>query len=274
MDKSYLSENKELEISFKNKRLGKTILELKNISKSYDSNILFKNFSDIFQKHERIGILGANGCGKTTLIKIITKQIEPTQGTVKIGKNTKFAYFKQERHSFNSNQSVLEFIKEKAEHIRTKDGTLHSASEMLQKFLFDSKMQQNRLYSLSGGEKKRLFLLSSFMFGANFIILNEPTNDLDIKTLEILEYYLDSFRGCFLVVSHDRYFLDRITNHLFIFEEDKIRKFPGNYSDYLLLKRFQESEKKKNSSNKLSYNKKRELERLEKTISVLENNLQ
>jgi len=286
LDKSYLSENKELDISFREKRLGKTILELKNVSKKYDNNLLFQDFSHIFQKQERIGILGPNGCGKTTLLKIITGEIEPSSGSIKVGINTKFSYFKQEKHNFDPQQSVLEFVKEKAEHIRTKDGTLHSASEMLQKFLFDKKMQQNKLSSLSGGEKKRLFLLSSLMFGSNFIILDEPTNDLDIKTLEILEDYLDTFRGCILVVSHDRYFLDRVTDHLFIFENDKIRKFPGNYSDYLLVKRFKEDEKRtqtkadnkkaqpnKHSSQKLSYNQKRELEQLEKKIPELEEKL-
>jgi ATP-binding cassette subfamily F protein uup len=287
LDKSYLSENKELDINFREKRLGKTILELKNVSKKYDNNLLFQDFSHIFQKQERIGILGPNGCGKTTLLKIITGEIEPSSGSIKVGINTKFAYFKQEKHNFDPQQSVLEFVKEKAEHIRTKDGTLHSASEMLQKFLFDKKMQQNKLSSLSGGEKKRLFLLSSLMFGSNFIILDEPTNDLDIKTLEILEDYLDTFRGCILVVSHDRYFLDRVTDHLFIFENDKIRKFPGNYSDYLLVKRYRDAEKKEkdkepkkviqknmHSSQKLSYNEKRELEQLEKQIPELEKQLQ
>lgn len=287
LDKSYLSENKELDINFREKRLGKTILELKNVSKKYDNNLLFQDFSHIFQKQERIGILGPNGCGKTTLLKIITGEIEPSSGSIKVGINTKFAYFKQEKHNFDPQQSVLEFVKEKAEHIRTKDGTLHSASEMLQKFLFDKKMQQNKLSSLSGGEKKRLFLLSSLMFGSNFIILDEPTNDLDIKTLEILEDYLDTFRGSILVVSHDRYFLDRVTDHLFIFENDKIRKFPGNYSDYLLVKRYRDAEKKEkdkepkkviqknmHSSQKLSYNEKRELEQLEKQIPELEKQLQ
>jgi ATP-binding cassette subfamily F protein uup len=287
LDKSYLSENKELDINFREKRLGKTILELKNVSKKYDNNLLFQDFSHIFQKQERIGILGPNGCGKTTLLKIITGEIEPSSGSIKVGINTKFAYFKQEKHNFDPQQSVLEFVKEKAEHIRTKDGILHSASEMLQKFLFDKKMQQNKLSSLSGGEKKRLFLLSSLMFGSNFIILDEPTNDLDIKTLEILEDYLDTFRGCILVVSHDRYFLDRVTDHLFVFEGRTIRKFPGNYSDYLLVKRYRDAEKKEkdkepkkviqknmHSSQKLSYNEKRELEQLEKQIPELEKQLQ
>ena len=286
IDKSYLTNMTELDISFQTKRLGKTILEARKISKSYEEIHLFKNFSHIFQKMERIGIIGANGCGKTTLLKLITEEEEPCSGKVKVGINTHFTYFKQDIKEFNKDQTVIKYIREYADNIRTADGILHSASEMLKRFLFDGKMQQNKISSLSGGERKRLYLLRSLMFGSNFIILDEPTNDLDIKTLEILEDYLDAFKGCLLVVSHDRFFLDRVVDYLFIFEKDRIVKFPGNYSDYLLVRRFREQEEKekrqtglkekktrpklKKKSDKLSYNEKRELEILEIEIEQLE----
>ncbi len=283
IDKSYLSENKDLDISFKTKRLGKTILEIRNISKQYDDKILFSNFNHNFQKLERIGIIGLNGCGKTTLLKCIMEEIEPDNGSIKVGLNTSFSYFQQYIDEFDNNQTVLGYVHEFAHNIRTSDGTLHSASEMLQRFLFDGKMQQSKLETLSGGEKKRLYLLRSLMFGNNFIILDEPTNDLDIRTLEILEDYLDAFKGCIIVVSHDRYFLDRVTDYLFVFDEDRIIKFPGNYSDFLLVKKYRDEEKKKKkiklehkkqklkkASSKLSFNEKREMKFIEKDMKKIE----
>ncbi|MDO9578412.1 MAG: ABC-F family ATP-binding cassette domain-containing protein [Candidatus Cloacimonadales bacterium] len=280
LDKSYLTNDNELDISFQSKRLGKSILDIKAISKSYDENKLIENFSYNFQKMDRIGIIGANGCGKTTLLRMLTGEEEIDSGKIKVGMNTHFSYFKQNVDEFGKDQTVLDYIRENADNIRTADGTLHSASEMLNRFLFDGKMQQNRIRSLSGGEKKRLYLLKSLMFGSNFIILDEPTNDLDIKTLEILEDYLDAFKGCVLLVSHDRYFLDRVVDYLFIFEGEKIIKFPGNYSDYLLVKRYQEEvarEKPNTTKNRskeapkgLSYNEKRELQELEMNIVKLE----
>jgi len=281
IDKSYLSENKELDISFKTKRLGKTILEIKDVSKQYDEKILFSGFNHNFQKLERIGIIGPNGCGKTTLLKCIMDEIDPDHGSIKIGVNTSFSYFQQNITEFNNDQTVLEYIQDFAYNIRTADGILHSATEMLKRFLFDGKLQQSKLENLSGGEKKRLYLLRSLMFGNNFIILDEPTNDLDIRTLELLEDYLDAFKGCIIVVSHDRYFLDRVTDHLFVFDEDRIIKFPGNYSDYLLVKKFRDEEKIeqkkkttktriKSVSTKLSFNEKREIQTLEKEIPEIE----
>jgi len=285
IDKSYLTESKDLDISFKTKRMGKTILEIKDISKRYDDKILFSNFNHNFQKLERIGIIGPNGCGKTTLLKCIMEEIDPDHGSVKIGVNTSFSYFQQNIEEFNNDQTVLEYIQDFAHNIRTADGVLHSASEMLKRFLFDGKLQQSKLENLSGGEKKRIYLLRSLMFGNNFIILDEPTNDLDIRTLEILEDYLDAFKGCIIVVSHDRYFLDRVTDHLFVFDEDRIIKFPGNYSDYLLVKKYRYEEKieqKKRStkvrikkvSTKLSFNDKREIQSLEKEIPEIEKHIE
>ncbi len=280
LSKSYLISNQELEISFQTDRLGKTILELHQLSKSYGSRSLFEGIDHNFQAVERIGIIGANGCGKTTLLKMITGETEPDIGAIKIGLNTHFAYYKQEEDSFDPNKSVYEYIAQYAETIRMADGTKTSASEMLQRFLFDGKMQQTKLSALSGGERKRLYLLKSLMFGANFIIMDEPTNDLDIRSLEILEDYLDAFRGCLLIVSHDRYFLDRVVDYLFIFENGKLRKFAGNYSDYLLVKRFEQEEIEERKSpvvmrpkkiiKGLNYNEQREFDSLEKEISAIE----
>ena len=279
LSKSYLMQNQELDISFHTDRLGRTILELHNLAKSYDSP-LFHGLDHNFQALERIGIIGPNGCGKTTLLKIIMGEEKPDQGRVKLGQNTNIAYYRQEEESFDPRLSVYEYIAQYSESIRTADGNRISATEMLNRFLFDGKMQQMKLASLSGGERKRLYLLKSLIFGANFIILDEPTNDLDIRTLEILEDYLDAFRGCLLVVSHDRFFLDRTVDYLFIFEDGTWRKFAGNYSDYLLVKRFEKEEKEnvrpaaaprpKREIKGLSYNEQREFGMIEKRIAELE----
>ncbi|PKN79867.1 MAG: hypothetical protein CVU48_03930 [Candidatus Cloacimonetes bacterium HGW-Cloacimonetes-1] len=281
LSKSYLISNAELNISFQTDRLGKTILELHKIAKSYNGNELFRDVEHNFQPRERIGVIGDNGCGKTTLLRIITGDEDPDIGNIKAGVNTHFAYYRQDEDSFDPKLSVYDYIAQYAEVIRTKDGTKFTATEMLKRFLFDGKMQQMKLESLSGGERKRLYLLKSLMFGANFIIMDEPTNDLDIRTLEILEDYLDAFDGCLLIVSHDRFFLDRTVDYLFIFENGIMRKFAGNYSDYLLVKRFEKAEiedlqnklivqRPKRAKKGLNYNEQQELKRLEAEISYME----
>jgi len=283
LSKSYLISHQDLDISFQIDRLGKTILELHNLSKSYSGKVLFKGIEHNFQNMERIGIIGPNGCGKTTLLKIIVGEEKPDSGTVKTGVNTHFAYYKQDEDGFDPNLTVYDYIAQFAEVIKTAEGNKVTATEMLKRFLFDGKMQQMKLGALSGGERKRLYLLKALMFGANFIIMDEPTNDLDIRTLEILEDYLDAFKGCLLIVSHDRFFLDRTVDYLFIFQNGKLRKFAGNYSDYLLVKRFEQEEttEKKESlitrpkriAKGLNYNEQREFGLLEKEIEKIESEL-
>jgi ATP-binding cassette subfamily F protein uup len=282
LSKSYLISNQDLSISFQTKRLGKTILELHNLNKAYNDKPLFTNIDHNFQAKDRIGIIGPNGCGKTTLLKLMTGEEKPDQGSVKVGLNTHFAYYRQDQEDLNANISVLDYVNQYADVIRTADGQKFSASEMLKRFLFDGKTQQMKVSSLSGGEKKRLHLLVSLMFGSNFLILDEPTNDLDIRTLEILEDYLDVYHGCIVVVSHDRYFLDRVVDHIFIFENGKIRKFAGNYSDYLLVRRYQAEEAEEKaatgsgkkdvsrevkSGNALTWKEKQEMLALEEKIT-------
>ena len=270
IDKSYLTTQKELDISFQTQRLGKTILEIKNLVVGYEDNTLLKDFSYNFQKQDRIGIIGPNGCGKSSLIKVITEEIKQLSGKIKIGHNTLIAYLSQEDPPLDPKLTVSDYVKSFAENIRTKDGVLHTADEILEKFLFNKKMQMSKIASLSGGEKKRLYLLTSLIFGSNFLILDEPTNDLDIRTLEILEDFLDAYPGCIILISHDRFILDRIIDFLFIFQEDKtIKKFPGNYSDYLLVKRYQAEKIEKENVVKKPINK----ERKEKKLTYKEEQL-
>lgn len=215
-------------------RMGKKTIELEDISKSFGERHLIEKYSYIFLKNDRIGIIGENGCGKSTLLKIITGVLKPDSGSIEIGETIKIGYFSQENEYMDDAIKVIDYIKEVGEYIRTTDGTI-TASQMLEKFLFEGSLQYALIGKLSGGEKRRLYLLRILMGAPNVLILDEPTNDLDIQTLTILEDYLDSFDGIVITVSHDRYFLDRIVQRIFAFEGDgQIKQYEGGYSDYLL----------------------------------------
>lgn len=279
----------KMEVNLKGERQGKKILELHHVSKSYDHLRLIDDFSYVFKRREKIGIIGPNGVGKSTFLNILAQLIKPDDGEIEIGQTTKFGYYTQDETIFDPNKKVLDIVKEVAEFIRLEDGSEITASQLLNQFLFPPKMQHNFVGKLSGGEKRRLQLLRVLMANPNFLILDEPTNDLDITTLNVLEDYLQNFAGCLMIVSHDRYFMDRLVDHLFVFEgKGKIRDFPGNYTDYrekegvpvAELKKEEKKEKearpasaaepKDIKTRKLSYNEQRELDQLNKEIPGLE----
>ncbi|WP_414621364.1 ABC-F family ATP-binding cassette domain-containing protein [Calothrix sp. CCY 0018] len=239
----------KVEISTASRRIGKKVIEVNNISKIYDNRTLFKDFTYEFSPEDRVGIIGENGAGKSTLINIITGREQPDTGEVDIGTTVYIGYFDQHSEELigasNDSQRVIDYIKQEgAEFIETADGTRISASQMLERFLFPPNQQYAPIDKLSGGEKRRLFLLRVLMSAPNVLILDEPTNDLDVQTLAVLEDYLEDFKGCVIVVSHDRYFLDRTIDRIFAFEDTKIREFPGNYSVYLDFKRAEEAKEK------------------------------
>ena len=261
-------------------RLGKKTIELNNISKSFDDKLLFHPFSYHFKRYDRIGILGVNGCGKSTLLNIITKNIEPSSGFVDIGETIKFGYFKQLHEDMDKEQRVIDYVSEAGHYVVTTEGEL-SAKTMCERFLFDSSMQYTPIKRLSGGEKRRLYLLKVLMSAPNVLILDEPTNDLDITTLAILEDYLDSFPGIIITVSHDRYFLDRICDHLFIIKDQSIHYHIGGYSENIEISETKEKKEKTKSDYKtnkpkkikLTYNETKELQHLEDNLPKLEQEL-
>lgn len=283
-----------VEISSVSSRLGRTTIELSNISKSYDGRQLIKDFTYIFLKNDRIGFIGTNGCGKTTLMKIIMGEIEPDGGEVIKGQTVKIGYYAQEIQFMDPDMRVIDYIRNTAEYVKTKDGTA-TASQMLEKFLFTPKAQYSLIRNLSGGERRRLNLLKVLMMAPNILVLDEPTNDLDITTLRILEDYLDSFEGIVITVSHDRYFLDRVVHRIFAFEGDgRIRQYEGGYSDYALVKSFENMEKVNDGSNgkdkadepvktadskvrnhklKFTYKEQQEFDTIEGDIEAIENRL-
>ena len=224
--------DKEIVVDSVSSRLGKQIIEIDNISKAYGDKVLFTDFTYMFRRIDRIGIIGKNGSGKSTLLKTILGQVKPDSGNIIIGQTAKIGYFSQDSGELNPNQTVIESAKDIAEYVQTQDGTV-SASKMLERFLFEGAMQYTKIEKLSGGERRRLALLHTLISAPNILILDEPTNDLDITTLSILEDYLDSFDGVVITVSHDRYFLDRVVNRIFSFENGCIKLYEGGYSDYL-----------------------------------------
>jgi ABC transport system ATP-binding/permease protein len=290
----------KVDISTVGRRIGKKVIELENVSKSYEDRLLFKDFTYDFAPDDRIGIIGPNGVGKSTLMNVITGRLEPDTGTVDIGSTIHVGYFNQHSEDLfaNPSQRVIEYLKETAELVTTNDGSVITASQMLERFLFTSNQQYSPLEKLSGGERRRLFLLRVLLAAPNLLILDEPTNDLDVQTLGVLEEYLEEFNGCVIVVSHDRYFLDRTVNTIFAFEGNGLlRNYPGNYSVYLDYKKAQAGEEKAEGrrqkaeesqapkseaktsvgsppaeakSKKLSYKEKREYEQLETQIPAME----
>ncbi|MEG5066597.1 ABC-F family ATP-binding cassette domain-containing protein [Microcoleus sp. B3-A4] len=288
--------NGKVEIATAGRRIGKKVIELLHICKAYGDRTLIKDFTYNFTPEDRIGIIGCNGAGKSTLMDIITGRIQPDSGTVEIGTTIHIGYFDQHSEDLtpNEDQRVIEYLKSVAELVQTADGEIITASQMLEKFLFPPNQQYAPINKLSGGEKRRLFLLKVLMSAPNVLILDEPTNDLDVQTLAVLEDYLEDFNGCVIVVSHDRYFLDRTIDMVFALEPGgNLRLYPGNYSVYLDYKKAEEAkeikgqkEKEKltrtaesnnskaqsssQKSTKVSFNDKREYEQLESQIPQME----
>ncbi|MBD3562957.1 ABC-F family ATP-binding cassette domain-containing protein, partial [Planktothrix sp. FACHB-1355] len=284
----------KVDIATPGRRIGKKVIEITNISKAYSGRTLISNFTYNFNPEDRLGIVGGNGAGKSTLLNIITGRDRPDSGSVEIGSTIHIGYFDQHSDellaAMNENQRVIDYIKEEGEFVKIADGTQISASQMLERFLFPGNQQYAPIYKLSGGEKRRLFLLRVLMGAPNVLILDEPTNDLDVQTLAVLEDYLEDFNGCVIAVSHDRYFLDRTVDTIFAFESGgNIRQYPGNYSIYLDFKKAEEeaspkpeekpkeprSKVKEESTDrhkprKLSSKEKREFEMLESKIAQME----
>lgn len=273
------TEEKHLELDIKGQRLGRKILELEHVTKSYGSQCLVNDFSYKFIRGEKIGIVGKNGVGKSTFLNIITRNIEPDSGTIDIGETVVYGYYRQDGITFREDDRPIDIVKEIAERVDLGNGRVMSASQFLEYFLFPDKLQYAPVAKLSGGERRRLYLLTVLMKNPNFLVLDEPTNDLDIMTLNVLEEYLRSFAGCLLIVSHDRFFIDKIVDHVFAFEGNGlIRDFPGNYTQYA--DRREEEEKarreaskttttpsqptrEKNRQRRLTYKEQQEMKQLE-----------
>ncbi len=288
---SQRTDEKKLELDIKGQRLGKKILELEHICKSFDSHYLVRDFSYKFIRGEKIGIVGKNGIGKSTFLNIITRNLEPDSGSIEIGETVVYGYYQQSGIRFNENDRVIDIVKNIAERIDLGNGQVMSASQFLEYFMFTDKQQYSLVEKLSGGERRRLYLLTVLMRNPNFLILDEPTNDLDIVTLNVLEEYLKSFKGCLLLVSHDRFFTDKLADHIFAFEGDGVIKdFPGNYTQYKNWKEEEEEKKKKERNalkspntetkksnsptsapvkTRLSFKEKQEFQSLEKEIEEL-----
>ena len=296
-DKSFKEAQGKVEIDTPGRRIGKKVIELTNVSKAYNGRTLIQNFTYEFSPGDRIGVIGGNGAGKSTLMDIITGRIQPDSGAVEIGSTIHIGYFDQHSEDLLSaldhNQRVIDYLKEVGSFVKTADGSQISAAQMLERFLFPPNQQYAPIHKLSGGEKRRLFLLRVLMSAPNVLILDEPTNDLDVQTLAVLEDYLEGFNGCAIAVSHDRYFLDRTVDTIFALETGgSLRQYPGNYSLYLEYKQAEEQKEKRQTSDaksrektsrapsgqapsltrprKLSYKEKREFEKLEQDIPTLE----
>ena len=277
-------DKKEIEFDISPSRLGSKIVELHKIGKSYGDRTLFKNFDYKFQRFDKVGIVGVNGSGKSTFLKIMTGQMESDTGKVVIGETIKFGLYNQEGLKLKEDKRLIEVVREKGEFIPTNGGGKITAAQLLERFLFPRSQHFVYISKLSGGERRRLYLLTVLIENPNFLILDEPTNDLDIITLQVLESFLAEFSGCLVIVSHDRYFMDKLVDHVFVFDENgSISDFPGNYTQYrnsLLDKEEEEKEKQKKPAKKLvieekqvvtlSYEDRKIFNRLEKEIDKLE----
>lgn len=273
------TEEKQMQLDLIGSRIGNKILEIHNVCKTNGEKEILKNFSYKFRNRDRIGIIGRNGIGKSTFLNLITEKQIPDNGKIIKGETIKIGYYCQEGTLLNENHTVLEAISEISDFIPLSNGKKISASKMLERFLFDNDTQYNLISKLSGGEKKRLNLLKVLMENPNFLILDEPTNDLDIVTLNILEDFLDEFKGCLVIVSHDRSFMDRLVEHLFVFKGNGlIEDYPGNYSDYryqkeldkIEFKEIKEEKKSQENKFKLTPSEKQEIKKLEREIEKLE----
>ena len=278
------TKKQELELDFGMKRLGKKILELRNINKKFGDKIILDNFSYQFQRGEKVGIIGKNGVGKSTLLNIIQGLETYDSGEIEVGETIKFGYFSQKGLTYKEDQRVIDFMKDIAEYYPLANGKSISASQFLKMFLFNEQTQYTTISNLSGGERRRLYLISVLFQNPNFLIFDEPTNDLDLPTLTVLESFLSQFQGCLIIVSHDRYFMDKIVDHLLVFEgEGKIKDFIGSFTEYRDQQAQNKNTKKNepakpteekqtkntNSKRKLSFKEQKELENIEKEMPVL-----
>lgn len=278
-------DNSKVKLEVKASYIGSKIFEADHLYKSYGDLKILSDFSYIFSRYEKMGIVGNNGTGKSTFIKILLGEVLPDSGTIDIGETVRFGYYSQEGLQFDEQMKVIDVIQDIAEVIELGNGKKLTASQFLQHFLFTPETQHSYVYKLSGGERRRLYLCTVLMRNPNFLVLDEPTNDLDIVTLNILEEYLQSFKGCVIVVSHDRYFMDKVVDHLLVFNGNgDIRDFPGNYTQYRDWKEVKEQKEKEaekpqedknsrvrlNDKRKMSFKEKREFEQLEKEIAELE----
>ena len=277
--------NDNVKLDVKASYIGSKIFEADHLYKSFGDLKILDDFSYIFARYEKMGIVGNNGTGKTTFIKILMGEVQPDNGTVDIGETVRFGYYSQDGLQFDEQMKVIDVVQDIAEVIELGNGKKLTASQFLQHFLFTPETQHSYVYKLSGGERRRLYLCTVLMRNPNFLVLDEPTNDLDIITLNVLEEYLQNFKGCVIVVSHDRYFMDKVVDHLLVFNgQGDIRDFPGNYSDYRdwkeakyqKEKEVEKSQEEKtarvrlNEKRKMSFKEKREFEQLEKEIAELE----
>ena len=293
VNKDTYTPDEKMDISVGSTRLGKKIIEIHHISKKFDNKVLIDDLDYTIARTDRIGIIGKNGMGKSTLIKILNGEILPDSGHIEIGETVKIGCFSQDDSHMHPDMRAIDYVKEASDYIETADGTKISASQMCEKFLFNSTMQYSFIGNLSGGERRRLHLLRTLMLAPNVLLLDEPTNDLDIATLNILEDYLDEFNGIVITVSHDRYFLDRICNKIFAYEGvGKIHIFTGNYSDYSIYREiqgiefkedvkesyektpFKKEKPKPNKKLKFTYNEQREFETIDSDIEKLEHKIE